>query len=209
MSARIWEDTLVIALRDWQWMKFLESELEEDRQKMDILASSTDKTFVHYNSHSKAKSDRSKFGLKEIFPGGFLKMDGRSESRLGDVAVQGDGQRFFLLEVKSSQYWIRSEWVGADGKFKPKSLYEKLEWLVVNIIAAEPKSQKRSDLLKILNYSLRCHFFAYWGGVQSADDAPGNIFIESYIPAVMRRWDSADALKHLTTTIRTRFCSRC
>ncbi|KUY77642.1 hypothetical protein WI25_06020 [Burkholderia cepacia] len=72
MFARLWEDTIILALRDLQWHKAVQTE------------------------GGKPVSERTK--IKP--PSALLKLDGNAETALGD-AITSANDRFFLFEFKS------------------------------------------------------------------------------------------------------------
>jgi hypothetical protein len=79
--ARLWEDTIVLALRDVQWR------------------AAWSKSVTHGAGQPKM-----------CYPKGIVKLDGSAESHLGDMAFKADDQRFFLIEVKSQMRQVKDEW---------------------------------------------------------------------------------------------------
>lgn len=47
--------------------------------------------------------------ISAVRPPGFVKFDGNAEEKLSDVALKA-GERFFLMEVKSTLSKVRTEW---------------------------------------------------------------------------------------------------
>jgi hypothetical protein len=96
----LWEDTIVTALRDMQWLN--------------IAAS-------HYDADNLIE-------MLQVYPPVFLKLDGNAESKIGDVAMKQD-ERFFLIEVKSEEHAIRDEWQAGRRKDEEKALLARLKGL--------------------------------------------------------------------------------
>jgi hypothetical protein len=103
--ASLWEDTIVISMRDIQW--------------------------INEFMRNKAKPQNELLVPASVNPPGFIKMDGHVESKLGDVALK-DGERFFLFEVKSVREQVRTEWRKGGGE-NPKKLFQRLKGLVEDL----------------------------------------------------------------------------
>ncbi|WOS39926.1 hypothetical protein [Xanthomonas rydalmerensis] len=152
--ADLWEDTIIIAMRDMQWSNFIES------KKAEVL--------------QYAAPDSSRNELPQPYPSGFVKFDGRAESKLSDVAIR-DGERFFLFEVKSSLSKVRTEW-RQKGEYLPKFLVERLSELVELAVTNELASE-------MLMLSLRGHFLTYWSADEYQGWLKGAITCSPYILA--------------------------
>ncbi|MGE7136918.1 hypothetical protein ACQKIE_04730 [Luteibacter sp. NPDC031894] len=142
-----WEDTIVMALRDAQWLK------DEP-------------------------------GSVPHLPPMFVKLDGTTEQSLGDLIYQA-GERFYLFEVKSAAAAIASEWnKTVDGKPRPKLAYRTLSRLARAVATPRPSIEDHEAFWT----SLRCHHLVYWSDAMfNIDDTMGNILVEPYIGACVRR----------------------
>lgn len=116
---RLWEDSVVIALRDFQWRNAVEDALYQ----RDDLAINC---------------------FKSPLPPGMLKHDGRAESKLGDVSLK-NGERLFLFEVKSTRSQISSEWRHSRGM---KWSFRRLNDLAAQVIKI-PESHAASNMLSL------------------------------------------------------------
>lgn len=152
-SARLWEDTIVLALRDAQWLRCQEHWKEENKPSP-----------------------------RPITPPGMIKLDGRAESRLGDVAMSAD-ERFFLIEVKSGPEQIKDEWCKA-GRFNPKMVYTTLSKAShrhndSNVMADD------SGVASFLRWSFLGHFIALWDNHPSGvTGQERSILVLPYLQAV-------------------------
>lgn len=167
--ARLWEDSIVVALRDMQWMNYLNTE----------------------------KSKRLGDGdprLRGVVPPGFAKLDGNAESRIGDVTLLTEDERFFIFEVKSERVRIRDEW-RKGGAFKPKKVYRRLSALVNDV-----NNEGLGKSARNLELSLRGHYFVYFNAAESNDGVAGTIFAEPYITGSIAH--RTDAEKLVSQTMR-------
>jgi hypothetical protein len=146
--ARLWEDTIVLALRDVQWQVAL------------------------------SKQNASQADWPQLYrPSRIIKLDGRAESSLGDVALRTD-HRFLLIEVKSTEERVKDEWW--KGSFKAKKLYKRL----ATMVDAAKSSGGVASLMRDL--SLRGHLVAFWDpGTNEGEIRLGNIELEPYLQAVI------------------------
>lgn len=85
-----WEDSLIVALRDLQWIRKNRATLYEMRR------------------HGKAATDAERAAIQAkvkdlpVPPALLAKLDGNAESASGDVLTSVE-KRFFLLELKASE----------------------------------------------------------------------------------------------------------
>lgn len=151
--ARLWEDTLVIALRDRQWQAV----------GADLKARDT---------------------VMRAYPSTFLKLDGRAEETLADLIIE-EGERLFLMEVKSTAEFFKDEW---DRRQKqPKWPYHKLASTLEDFYDEALVLDERVAALRFILMSLRCHLFAYWmEGSDSAGHLAPEIMVESYVSGCAR-----------------------
>lgn len=143
----LWEDTIITALRDMQWLNLQRL----SRETEDLVR------------------------MMRVYPPGFLKLDGHAESSIGDVAMK-EGERFFLIEVKSEEHAVRDEWQAGPAKDQEKELLARLKGLPE---ANEP----------MFKLCLRGHFVAYWSGARKRPKehwVPGEIVTEPYYLACAR-----------------------
>lgn len=174
-KARLWEDTVVIALRDMQWLaraKALKKEAGSD-----------------------GVINVEKMELKKLIPPGFVKLDGVSESSLADVVFKADDVRYFLIEVKPEAARVRDEWAKkkkaknekVDGDKKDvegngaKKIYLRLVPLTENMDFSEMGLIPRE-----LELSLAGHFFVYFDAHTDEEGVHGAIILDSYIAACNR-----------------------
>lgn len=160
-QARLWENTIVLGLRDVQWMRFI-----EDRSKKKSL------------------------GLANLpistYPSRAIKFDGNAESDNGDLGL-GINEKLFLIEVKSTKDRVIDEW-WRNGKFKPKLLYRRLAGLVSQCNKkTKSGSLSTSDYdYTMLKYSLQCHLITYWDGAPATGGlTSGLITIKPYLQAMI------------------------
>ncbi|HDR9001882.1 TPA: hypothetical protein QDA99_001432 [Burkholderia vietnamiensis] len=91
-----WEDSLIVALRDLQWIRKNKAILDEMRR------------------YGKAMTDADKVAIRAKVddlpapPALLAKLDGNAESASGDVLTSIE-KRFFLLELKASEAALQSE----------------------------------------------------------------------------------------------------
>lgn len=154
--ARLWEDTIVISLRDVQWLRSLER-------------------------HAKHSDKAQIVKPAPMRPQGFIKFDGRAESHLGDVAL-GLGDRYFIIEVKPTFRNIHSEWL-KDGHFKPKKVYSRLRTLISEWRMDDVEDEVTKEA-QLLMSSFRGHFIAYWG--VTAPDKPPAVVLTPYLDAIVQ-----------------------
>lgn len=135
-QARLWEDTIMIALRDAQWLRCQEI---------------NGKPYVKTAARRPAPA----------IPSGFIKLDGRAESKIGDVTLALD-ERLFVIEVKSSRAQVRDEWCHS-GHFRPKKVYKRLSDLVDHCNQRDPPLDDDDPMDHLLLSSLNGHLVAFWG----------------------------------------------
>lgn len=133
MSKNVWEDTLIIAFRDLQWLKNIKSEKIGEIIKVD--------------EDKKTKSTP----IEMLF-----KFDGNAESLLGDTLANID-ERFFLIEFKGNDSQLKSEWEG-----KSKRLYMFMYIACSQLKRNSPESKNYTYANVILKTSLTGHYIAYW-----------------------------------------------
>ncbi|CAJ9572981.1 hypothetical protein [Burkholderia pseudomallei] len=116
-----WEDALIVALRDLQWIRKNKAVLDEIRR------------------YGKAATDADKAAIKEqvgdlpVPPALLAKLDGNAESASGDILTSAE-KRFFLLELKASEAGLGSE--------KAKFVYSCLE-------SVDPENEEDRALLEL------------------------------------------------------------
>jgi hypothetical protein len=162
-TARVWEDTIVLSLRDAQWLRCQELQSQHDSKSGDAAP--------------------------RLRPQGLIKFDGRAESRLGDVAM-GVGERYFIIEVKSTRQQIKDEWL-KNGKFKPKKVYARLSGLANRYEGQDFASDRSFDAL-VLKSSFFGHFVAYWNSHDEGPSAglPSSVQLIPYLQAMMESHDT-------------------
>lgn len=161
--ARLWEDSIVIALRDMQWMNYL-------------------------NTEESKRLDNGDPRVRGVVPPGFAKLDGNAESRIGDVTLLTEDERFFIFEVKSERVRIRDEW-RKGGAFKSKKVYRRLSALVNDV-----NNEGLGKSARSLELSLRGHYFVYFNAAESNDGVAGTIFAEPYITGSIAHRTDAEKL---------------
>jgi hypothetical protein len=134
-QARLWEDTIVIALRDAQWLRCQE---------------------INEQTKNKKAAKRP----PPVIPAGFIKLDGRAESKIGDVTLAME-ERLFIIEVKSSKDQVRDEWHHR-GEFRPKKVYARLSDLVDYCNQYDHPLGDDDEMGRHLMSSLNGHLIAYW-----------------------------------------------
>lgn len=161
-EARVWEDTIVIALRDAQWLRSQES------------------------------TDAQRKRPAPIVPAGLVKLDGRAESHLGDIALAA-GERLFIIEVKAGKAQVRDEW--RRGKqFRPKKVYSRLSDLVDHCNRHDPPISEDDLMDRLLMSSLNGHLVAYWGTFKNRETGmpESNILLVPYLQAMIDSLSETD-----------------
>lgn len=153
---KLWEDTVVMSIRDMQWMNEISRYRTRGDTDLDVQADSL---------------------LKRIIPPGLVKLDGRVESKLGDVVLKA-GERFFIVEVKSNREYVKTEW-RRHGKYKPKWPLKRLAELVEYCSSNSGEIEAR----EMLERSIRGHLVAYWTGVEDDGVVRGWVEARPYIIA--------------------------
>jgi hypothetical protein len=178
-ALRPWEDTLIIALRDFQWYERIHHVAHKIASAPGTMGSS--------NRTASLLQDVAA-AVRSVYPPGFAKLDGRAEERVSDLLLQSDSARFFVLEAKADRSRIRTEWM-RKGKFLPKPVYRRLKDLVDRVNAGATH-----DLRRMLQLSLAGHHVVYWGPIRRSDlplraqnGRSGDVFCEPYICAVARQ----------------------
>jgi hypothetical protein len=154
MINTVWEDTLIIALRDLQWRKAIAPYLDGSD-----------------GFHARSKEAN--------FPGMLLKFDGNAESKVGDVLTSTQQGLYFLIEFKSSQNEVASEWRG-----KGKYLYHFLSELCD--LAKSKDQQEQVTAKAMIRVCLAAHHLAYWTGAKKVtpDLSAGVISCLPYLEGV-------------------------
>lgn len=158
--ARLWEDTIIIALRDAQWLRCQE------------YVASDENPDAFYQP-------------MPFIPHGMIKLDGRAESHIGDLALRAS-ERFFVIEVKSTKQQVRDEWIKG-GTFSPKAVYRRLQELVEGCNQKSPPLDLEDPMDRWLMFSLNGHFIAYWDPVSKAGGgiSAGSVRLVPYLQAVV------------------------
>nr|MDO6936484.1 hypothetical protein [Xanthomonas vasicola]MDO6940456.1 hypothetical protein [Xanthomonas vasicola] len=104
-KARLWEESVVIGLRDMQWRLQLQNLLSHE----DLYKS----TRVRLQKQGNFIDD---VALRGVIPPGFVTLDGNAESSTADVALSSTKGFCFLVEVKPSEERIRDGLINATGK---------------------------------------------------------------------------------------------
>lgn len=158
---KLWEDTVVLAMRDHQWQK----------------------TLMDAGKALGGEGVAKRVMRSPPMPPGLIKLDGKAENKLGDIKLE-IGERLFLFEVKSVRNNLTSEWRAAKGT---KWSFERLKDLVL----CQRDGIASSEAQKMLALSFRCHYAAYWadtGKRHSVNEGrgiavEGQIEAQSYIAA--------------------------
>lgn len=179
--AKLWEDTIVIALRDMQWLA-----------KIDYIRKQ------QFNNGSISSVDVERH---YVVPPGLAKMDGKAESKIGDVVAKATNDRFFIFEVKSTAAHINTEW-RVDDSSNSKLAYRRLKKKIDEV--NKDYAEKAGSLVKshvsngknlydktindedYIKMSLRGHYFAYWTAESRQRIALGRVGLEPYILAASR-----------------------
>ncbi|MGQ5312247.1 hypothetical protein ACULMH_01020 [Xanthomonas arboricola pv. corylina] len=177
-KARLWEESVVIGLRDMQWRLQLQNLLSRE----DLFKS----TRARLQKQGNVIDD---VALRGVIPPGFVTLDGNAESSTADVALSSTKGFCFLVEVKPSEERIRDEWK-LQGKKKrkrkasvnSKAAFRTLKGLV-EAFESNPADEEKSRLLRL---SLRIHQVAYWEGQARGKRRKGVIKVEPYINACIR-----------------------
>jgi hypothetical protein len=159
-QARLWEDTIVIALRDAQWLRCQE---------------------INGKPYAKTAARRP----APVIPSGFIKLDGRAESKIGDVTLAVD-ERLFVIEVKSSKAQVRDEWCHS-GHFRPKKVYKRLSDLVDHCNQHDPRLDDDDPMDHLFLSSLNGHLVAFWGQMtdELTSQIENTIIMMPYLQAVV------------------------
>ena len=91
-----WEDSLIVALRDLQWIRKNKATLSEIRR------------FQKVTTDAERAAIQAKVKNLPVPPALLAKLDGNAESASGDVLTSAE-KRFFLLELKASEAALQSE----------------------------------------------------------------------------------------------------
>ncbi|EKQ58411.1 hypothetical protein WS7_21195 [Xanthomonas citri pv. malvacearum str. GSPB2388] len=182
-KARLWEESVVIGLRDMQWRLQLQNLLSRED-----LFKSTQARFQNQGYVIDAVA------LRGVIPPGFVTLDGNAESSTADVALSSTKGFCFLVEVKPSRERIRDEWKLRKKRRRKhkasvhsKAAFRTLKGLV-EAFESNPADEEQAELLRC---SLRIHQVAYWEGKVGDKQRKGIIKVEPYINACisMRRVD--------------------
>lgn len=164
--ARVWEDTIVMAMRDAQWISAQRrggsprSPLPKGMVKLDGKPESLLGDLIY------ATDER--YFLFEV-------KGQQSEIRAEWVGVEGEGQK--QAYKKLAKYW------------------SEFSSLSPSPTGNEEKDELFSRLNKLFKRSLACHYFAYWDEWGEGNDRYGEIVIESYVAACSRKYDNTRDLK--------------
>lgn len=186
-TARLWEDSIVLALRDAQWkvkLRGLASEVFSLAMRKKAPAGSIP------TEDLAAISARAL--IRDAIPPGFVKLDGSAESALADTAMRSLEGNFFLIEVKPSKSEVRDEWKPRkrktelrDGEVPSKAVFPVVKALVDGF-----DEQGSALQVEMLFRSARCHHVAYWvveekhaEKVGESNEIEGAIKIEPYFNA--------------------------
>lgn len=196
-KARLWEESVVIGLRDMQWRLQLHEILSREDRLNSIRA--------RFHNQGGVIDD---VALRGVIPPGFVTLDGNAESSTADVALSSVKGFCFLVEVKPSRQGIRDEWklkkrrkCKSRASVHSKAAFRTLKRLVEGF-EANPADVEKAGMLQ---RSLRVHQVAYWEGEDRGKLRDGMIKVEPYINACisMRRVDELtsdrciSSLKHL------------
>lgn len=182
-KARLWEESVVVGLRDMQWRLQLHDILSRE----DLLNSIR----ARFQGQGGVIDD---VALRGVIPPGFVTLDGNAESSTADVALSSMKGFCFLVEVKPSRQGIRDEWKlkkkrkrKSRASVHSKAAFRTLKRLVEDF-EANPADVEKSMMLQ---RSLRIHQVAYWEGEDRGKLRDGVIKVEPYINACisMRRVD--------------------
>ncbi|MGV7196896.1 hypothetical protein [Xanthomonas axonopodis] len=150
---KLWEDTVVLAMRDFQWMYSVQDMAQDSRWDFSLTG----------------------IPINRSFPPGF-KRDGRGEEKIERISL-GQGEVFYIFEVKSTEEEIRAEWGAKTG---PKYLFNRLNALVQY---CSDSSVANCDALsyakEMLWLSLKGHFAAYWD--DTSKDGQVSRIVEEYV----------------------------
>jgi len=182
--ARLWEDTVVVALRDMQWQS-------ATRAAMLLIKAVSGGEGVDSPAPARLIADlrrqlhREETGIfsSSVVPPGFVKLDGNAEGRTADLALADCKGHCFLVEVKSERGRIVDEWRSRAKKksqdSKSKSAFRRLKQLV-------DTHNLGSSQIDLIRKSLLGHQVAYWAnnGERGESGAiKGKVFLEPYILA--------------------------
>jgi len=124
--------------------------------------------------------------ISAVRPPGFVKFDGNAEEKLSDVALKA-GERFFLMEVKSTLSKVRTEW-RREGGYSPKFMMERLSELV-------ECAKSDQAAMNMLELSFRGHFATYWSGEAFDRGFKGAVTSAPYITACVAARNEKDISK--------------
>lgn len=191
-KADLWEDTIITAMRDQQWSNFMrwreERILKAIQKNPELLSSILDQ-----------RIPMAQAGLDTICPPGFVKFDGTAETKLSDVALKA-GERFFLMEVKSTFSKVRTEW-RQKGKYLPKFMLQRLSELVE---CAETNAQAEA----MLDLCLRGHFATYWRPEEVSGGLRGAVASMPYVIACESARNGSDIAKRRGVRLSREFSPR-
>lgn len=105
----------------------------------------------------------------------FVSLSGNNDKKLGDIKFS-DGEKFYLLEAKSTQNEIKEEWKRT-GKRPRKHAYRKVREIIEGI------NHLRIPNSSLLKMSLAAHHFLYYAYLQKEH----KIRLEPYILGVQRK----------------------
>lgn len=178
-KADLWEDTIIIAMRDQQWSNFM-------RWREERILKAIQKNPELLSSILSRKIPMAQASLETICPPGFVKFDGTAETKLSDVALKA-GERFFLMEVKSTFSKVRTEW-RQKGKYFPKFMLQRLSELVE---CAETNAYADA----MLDLCLRGHFATYWDPQEVVEGLRGRVVSMPYVTACSTVRNGGDIAK--------------
>ncbi|MCE4297228.1 hypothetical protein [Xanthomonas hortorum] len=192
-KARLWEESVVIGLRDMQWRLQLQNLLSRE----DLFKS----TQARFQNQGNVIGN---VALRGVIPPGFVTLDGNAESSTADVALSSTEGFCFLVEVKPSRERIRDEWkLQRKRKRKRKeSVHSKAAFRtlksLVEVFESDPADEEQARMLR---RSLRIHQVAYWEGKARDKQCEGIIKVEPYINACiqMRRIDELNSDRCIPT----------
>lgn len=187
--ASLWEDTIILALRDLQWS-------------------------LHVQAIQSTNSAQGGVNLPRSLPPRLLKLDGRAESKLSDVVTAFSKDTFFIFEVKSTFSKIRDEW----RKKSQKKTVSKLAYKTLTKLVSEENREFRllrgresnlagrqvgsGFMLRMgqkpsphVLHSLRGHHFVAWSIDDSSGASEGDVYITPYILCASDARNDEDKLK--------------
>ncbi|WP_415916278.1 hypothetical protein SE336_15775 [Xanthomonas arboricola] len=177
LKADLWEDTIIIAMRDMQWSNFIrwrDSVVRNATRNQDLVSSGVTRRVKLTDE------------LEAVRPPGFVKLDGNAETKLSDVALKA-GERFFLMEVKSTFSKVRTEW-RKKGKYFPKFMLQRLSELV-------ECAETNPDADAMLDLCLRGHYATYWSPQEVNGGLRGTVVSMPYVVACETARNGSDIAK--------------